>query len=67
MTTVQIPPENDCGDIYYKLGDAVKSVEFWKKADAMISNGENTETTLPTEKEKQRLKKKIALKKYVEE
>ena len=56
-----------CGDIYYKLGDAVKSVEFWKKADAMISNGENTETTLPTEKEKQRLKKKIALKKYVEE
>ncbi|WP_300725647.1 tetratricopeptide repeat protein [uncultured Bacteroides sp.] len=54
-----------CGDIYYKLGDVDKAVEYWKKADSMeISEADGS--TPPTEQEIRRLKKKISLRKYIE-
>lgn len=52
------------GDIYYFAGDKEKALDFWKKADGMeVSEADGS--TPPTAKEKQRLKKKIALKKYI--
>ena len=55
-----------CGDIYYKLGDANKAVEYWKKADAVGPETEETVAPRPQEEVK-RLKKKIALRKYIAE
>ena len=53
-----------CGDIYYKLGDKNKAVDYWKKADAVGAKSE--ETVAPrSEKEVKRLKRKIALRKYI--
>ena len=55
-----------CGDIFYKLGDKKKAVEYWKKADAVGPASE--ESVSPrTEAEIKRLKRKIALRKYIAE
>lgn len=54
------------GDIYYMLGEKDKALEYWKKADAMDETPEDGSTP-PTEKEKKRLKQKIAQKKYIAE
>ena len=54
-----------CGDIYYHLGEKEKALEYWKKADGMKVEEEGS--TPPTEQEIKRLKRKIALKKYVAE
>lgn len=54
------------GDIYYMLGEKDKALEYWKKADAMNETPEDGSTP-PTEKEKKRLKQKIAQKKYIAE
>lgn len=54
------------GDIYYMLGEKDKALEYWKKADAMDETPEDCSTP-PTEKEKKRLKQKIAQKKYIAE
>lgn len=51
------------GDIYYMSGEKGKALEYWKKADAMDETPEDGSTP-PTEKEKKRLKQKIAQKKY---
>lgn len=55
-----------CGDIYYMLGEKDKALEYWKKADSM-ENKEEDGATPRTEAELKRLKRKIALKKYIEE
>ena len=55
-----------CGDIYYKLGEEKKALEFWKKADS-IEPDSNDGSTPPTEAEIKRLKRKIALKRYIAE
>ena len=53
-----------CGDIYYKLGDSKKALEYWKKADAI--GPESEESVSPrSEEEVKRLKRKIALRKYI--
>ena len=54
-----------CGDIYFKLGDKDKALEYWKKADAMGSTPEDGSTPR-SEEELKRLKRKIELEKYVE-
>lgn len=54
------------GDIYYMLGEKDKALEYWMKADAMDETPEDGSTP-PTEKEKKRLKQKIAQKKYIAE
>lgn len=55
-----------CGDIYYMMGEKEKAVEYWKKADGLKSKEEDGEAPR-TEAELKRLKRKIALKKYIEE
>ena len=55
-----------CGDIYYKLGDKDKALEYWKKADAVGPESEETVAPRPADEVK-RLKKKIALRKYIAE
>lgn len=55
-----------CGDIYYKLGETKKALEYWKKADSIEPDSEDGSTP-PTEAEIKRLKRKIALKKYIAE
>ena len=55
-----------CGDIYFMLGDKEKALSYWKQADAMKSTPEDGSTPR-TEAELRRLKKKIALKKYIAE
>ena len=55
-----------CGDIYFKLGDEKKALDYWKKADALGSASEETVAPRP-EKELKRLKRKIALRKYIAE
>ena len=50
-----------CGDIYYKLGEKEKALEYWKKADGMEVSTDDGSTP-PTEAEIKRLKRKIALK-----
>lgn len=54
------------GDIYYMVGDRDKALEYWKKADAMGSTPEDGSTPR-TPEELKRLKRKIALKKYIAE
>ena len=55
-----------CGDVYYKLGDKKKALEYWKKADAL--GPESEESVSPrSEEEIKRLKRKIALRKYIAE
>lgn len=55
-----------CGDIYYKLGNKKKALEYWKKADAIGPASE--ESVSPrSEAEIKRLKRKIALRKYIAE
>ena len=54
-----------CGDIYYMSGEKEKALEYWKKADSM-ENKEEDGATPRTEAELKRLKRKIALKKYIE-
>lgn len=54
-----------CGDIYYMSGEKEKALECWKKADGM-ENKEEDGATPRTEAELKRLKRKIALKKYIE-
>ena len=50
------------GDIYYMAGQKEKALEYWKKADAKpVEKNEEA----PSEKDKQRLKQKIAQKKYI--
>ena len=44
-------------------GEKGKALEYWKKADAMDETPEDGSTP-PTEKEKKRLKQKIAQRKY---
>ncbi|MBM6807079.1 tetratricopeptide repeat protein [Bacteroides caecicola] len=55
-----------CGDIYYKLGEKEKALEYWKKADGMEVSTDDGSTP-PTEAEIKRLKRKIALKRYIAE
>ena len=55
-----------CGDIYYLLGDKAKALEYWKKADAMKDVPDDGSTPR-TEEELKRLKRKIALEKYIAE
>lgn len=55
-----------CGDIYYKLGEEKKALEFWKKADSIEPDSDDGSTP-PTEAEIKRLKRKIALKRYIAE
>lgn len=55
-----------CGDIYYKLGEVDKAVEYWKKADA-IEVPEDDVASQPTPQEIKRLKQKIAQRKYIAE
>lgn len=55
-----------CGDIYYKLGEEKKALEFWKKADNIELESDDGSTP-PTEAEIKRLKRKIALKRYIAE
>ena len=50
------------GDIYYMAGQKEKALEYWKKAEAKPVD-KNEE--VPSEKDKQRLKQKIAQKKYI--
>ncbi len=53
-----------CGDIYYKLGEVNKAVEYWKKAEAV--GPETEEMVSPrSQEEVKRLKRKIALRKYI--
>jgi hypothetical protein len=47
-------------------GEKGKALEYWKKADAMDETPEDGSIP-PTEKEKKRLKQKIAQKKYIAE
>lgn len=55
-----------CGDIYYMLGEKEKALEYWKKSASMDNNEEDGST--PRSKEElNRLKRKIALKKYIAE
>ena len=50
------------GDIYYMAGQKEKALEYWKEADAKpVEKNEEA----PSEKDKQRLKQKIAQKKYI--
>lgn len=54
-----------CGDIYFKLGEKEKAVEMWKKA--LTIEEPTDEGTVPRpEKEIRRLKRKVALKRYLE-
>lgn len=53
-----------CGDIYFKLGDKKKALEYWKKADAVGPESEETVAPRP-EAEVKLLKKKIATRKYI--
>lgn len=54
-----------CGDIYFKLGEKEKAVEMWKKA--LTIEEPTDEGTVPRpEKEIKRLKRKVALKRYLE-
>lgn len=55
-----------CGDIYYKLGEKEKALEYWKKADGMEVSTDDGSTP-PTEAEIKRLKRKIALKRHIAE
>lgn len=54
-----------CGDIYFKLGEKDKAVEYWKKALSLDSAPDDGTPPRP-EKEIKRLKQKIALRKYIE-
>lgn len=54
-----------CGDIYYKAGDKEKALEFWKKADEMGNTPEDGSSPRP-EEELKKLKRKIALRRYIE-
>lgn len=54
-----------CGDICFKLGEKEKAVEMWKKA--LTIEEPTDEGTVPRpEKEIKRLKRKVALKRYLE-
>lgn len=54
-----------CGDIYFRLGEKEKAVEMWKKA--LTIEEPTDEGTVPRpEKEIKRLKRKVALKRYLE-
>lgn len=55
-----------CGDIYYKLGEKEKAVELWKKAEGIKESPDSGSTPRSAE-ELKRLKRKIALKKYITE
>lgn len=55
-----------CGDVYYMLGEKEKALEYWKKADGMDPDPGDGSTPR-TEAELRRLKRKIALKKYIAE
>lgn len=55
-----------CGDVYYMLGEKEKALELWKKAEAIKEEPDSGSTPRSAE-ELKRLKRKIALKKYVSE
>ena len=55
-----------CGDIYYMLDEKEKALEYWKKAEGMDPSPDDGSTPR-TEAELRRLKRKIALKKYIAE
>ena len=55
-----------CGDVYYMLGEKEKALELWKKAEAIKEDPDSGSTPRSAE-ELKRLKRKIALKKYVSE
>lgn len=55
-----------CGDIYYMLGEKEKALEYWKQS-ASMDNQEEDGSTPRTKEELNRLKRKIALKKYIAE
>lgn len=55
-----------CGDIYYMLGEKEKALEYWKKAEGLDADSDDGSTPR-TEAELRRLKRKIALKKYIAE
>lgn len=55
-----------CGDIYYMLDEKDKALEYWKKAEGMDPSPDDGSTPR-TEAELKRLKRKIALKKYIAE
>lgn len=54
-----------CGDIYFMLGEREKAVEMWKKALATDGPADG-ESGPESGKEIKRLKRKVALKRYVE-
>ena len=54
-----------CGDIYFRLGEKEKAVEMWKKA-LTIEEPTDEGTVSRPEKEIRRLKRKVALKRYLE-
>ena len=53
-----------CGDIYFKLGDTKKALEYWKKAEK-TALATKEESDKMTEKELKHLQKKIRLKTYL--
>ena len=53
-----------CGDIRFMLGDTDGAMEFWRKAVSIDDAPEDTSTR--TKEEKERLKRKIRLRRYVE-
>ncbi len=55
-----------CGDIYYMSGEKEKALEYWKKAASLDSSPDDGSAPR-TEAELRRLKRKIALKKYIAE
>lgn len=55
-----------CGDIYYMLGEKEKALEYWKQS-ASMDDKEEDGSTPRTKEELNRLKRKIALKKYIAE
>lgn len=54
-----------CGDIYFKLGEKDKAVDMWKKALNMEASADDGSTPR-SEDETKRLKRKIALRRYLE-
>lgn len=55
-----------CGDIYYMSGEKEKALEYWKKAASLDSSPDDGSAPR-TGAELRRLKRKIALKKYIAE
>ena len=55
-----------CGDIYYKLGEKSKALEYWKEAEVLYKNAPEKDSA-ENKKNLRILKKKIRLKRFVAE